>query len=291
MEHVAAVASEGGGGIHGVLSVLDSAVHAVFDPLHLTGVSMYWKIMALSLLAHFLLLKIMPTLSELLVPRVYGRLSDSDKRGWDICVTSLLHTLFDSAFIIAYLNDPTLNGDKMGGYSEQFEILLSIAQGYYIWDLAICLMDYSSYGLMYLIHGSLGVFGLMVLTSRQLQFYAIPYLLPEVSSVFLNIRHLLKYAGQTSSLLYKVNFALFMLAFIGIRVGFEAFHSYHLAVNVYRGNTDTVFYPFAVYFAILGITLTVLNLIWLRQILNAAYYTLLGGSNGSGKDSKTKKAE
>ncbi|KAJ2032674.1 hypothetical protein IWW57_000088 [Coemansia sp. S610] len=265
-------------GLSALSGRLDSVIKDVFDPMHLSGVGTYWKVMLVSLLVHVAVFWAAPIVTKLVMPRVYGQMSDSDKRSWSVCIVSLLHSVYDSAFIIAFFNDPSLNMDKMGGYNEQFEYLLATAMGYYIWDLSICLSDYSNYGIMYLIHGGLGVFGLFVLTSRQLQFYAIPYLLPELSSVFLNIRHLLKYAGKANSLAYKVNFALFLAAFISIRVGFEAYHSYYLALNVYRGDTGDVFYPFAVYFAILGITLTTLNLIWLRQILNAAYYTFFAGS-------------
>ncbi|KAJ2910290.1 hypothetical protein GGI21_001024 [Coemansia aciculifera] len=227
----------------------------------------------------------------MLMPRMYSRLSDADKRSWCICVLTLLHSALDAAVMLTYINSSALNGDKMDGYDKKFEYFLAIALGYYIWDLSVCLSDYANYGLMYLIHGSLGVFGLLVLTSRQLQFYAIPYLLPELSSVFLNIRHLLKYAGRTDSLIYKVNFVIFVVAFISIRVGFETWHSFHLALNVYHGNTGNAFYPFAVYFAILGITLTTLNFIWLRQILNAAYYTLFAGPSKPAKDARTQKTD
>ncbi|KAJ1669850.1 hypothetical protein GGF44_001650 [Coemansia sp. RSA 1694] len=287
MSHAVAEAS----GAYALLSGLDSAIHAVFDPMHLSGVGSYWRVVIMSLLAHIAIFKAIPVVTNLLVPRVYGPMNAVDKRSWCIFTLTLLHSAFDSAFILAYLNNPALNGDKMSGYNEQFEYFLAIVLGYYIWDLSVCLSDYSNFGLMYLIHGSLGVFGLLILTSRQLQFYAIPYLLPELSSVFLNLRHLLKYAGRTDSLVYKVNFLLFVVAFISIRVGFEAYHSGLLALNVYRGNTGNAFYPFAVYFAILGITLTALNLIWLRQILNAAYFTLFVGSSKKTTDAQTRKSE
>ncbi|KAJ1924751.1 hypothetical protein GGI13_002051 [Coemansia sp. RSA 455] len=287
MSHVVTVAD----GLSALSSWMDSTIQAMFDPLHLTGVGAYWRVVIVSLLVHVTIFKAVPIVTKQLMPRVYEQMSNVDKRSWNICVVTLLHSVLDSAFIIAYINDPALNGDKMRGYNEQFEYLLATALGYYVWDLSICLSDYSNYGLMYLIHGGLGVFGLIVITSRQLQFYAIPYLLPELSSVFLNIRHLLKYAGKANSLVYKVNFLLFLVAFISIRVGFETYHSFYLALNVYRGDTGDAFYPFAVYFAILGITLTTLNLIWLRQILNAAYYTLFAGASKRTKEAQARKDE
>ncbi|KAJ2865817.1 hypothetical protein GGH94_001949 [Coemansia aciculifera] len=287
MSHVVSAADS----LSALSSRLDSAIQAVFDPMHLTGVGAYWRVVLVSLIVHVTIFKAVPIVTRLLMLRAYEQMSDGDKRSWDICVLALLHSAFDAAFIIAYFNNPALNGDKMGGYNEQFEYLLATTLGYYVWDLSICLSDYSNYGLMYLIHGGLGVFGLIVLTSRQLQFYAIPYLLPELSSVFLNIRHLLKYAGKANSLVYKVNFLLFLVAFISIRVGFETYHSFYLALDVYQGNTGNVFYPFAVYFAILGVTLTALNLIWLRQILNAAYYTLFAGASKRTKEAQARKDE
>ncbi|KAJ2813111.1 hypothetical protein H4S07_000921 [Coemansia furcata] len=277
-------------GLSALTSGLDSAIHAVFDPMHLSGVGKYWKVTIVSLVVHLMIFKAVPIVTKLFMPRVYKKLSDADKRSWSVYVLSLLHSVYDSAFIIAYMNNPALNGDKMGGYNEQFEYLLATTLGYYVWDLSLCMLDYSNYGLMYLIHGGLGVFGLIIITSRQLQFYAIPYLLPELSSVFLNLRHLLKYAGKSDSLVYKVNFLMFLVAFISIRLGFETYHSYYLALDVYRGNTGDVFYPFAVYYAILGITLTTLNVIWLRQILYATYYTFFADSKKT-KEARARKDE
>ncbi|KAJ2721038.1 hypothetical protein GGI07_004228 [Coemansia sp. Benny D115] len=267
------------------MSLLDRAdawVHAVFDPLHLSGVGEYWQTMALSLIVHIAYFKAVPFASRLLLPQVYNNMSKQEKRSWEISFTGLAHAIFDSWFILTYFNSVALNSDKMDGYDKGFEYLLAWAHGYYVWDLTICLTDFKNYGVSYVIHGALGAFGLLVLTSRQLQFYAIPYLLPELSSVFLNIRHILKCSGLTDTLLYKVNFVMFLLAFVVVRIGFEAYHSLLLIGTVYRGETGNVYYPYAVYFAILGVTLTALNIMWLKQILVAAYYTL------SGKSSKAK---
>ncbi|KAJ1875641.1 hypothetical protein LPJ55_000453 [Coemansia sp. RSA 990] len=261
-------------GINSILAEADPLVHAVFDPLHLPGVGSYWRISLASLLVHIGLLYAFRPISSLLFPRSFKRLSAADQQGWCVAMVAVVHTAFDTWFILKFINHPALNNDKMDGFSAEFEYYLAIALGYYVWDLSTCIYNYANYGVMYLIHGGLGVFGLLILISRQLQFYAIPYLLPELSSIFLNIRHLLKYAGLGQSLVYKVNFAIFFVAYVVIRIGFEAYHSAKLVGYVYHHNIGNVCYPYAVFFAILGITLTVLNTIWLRQIVNAAYYTL-----------------
>ncbi|KAJ2780652.1 hypothetical protein GGI15_003464 [Coemansia interrupta] len=201
-------------------------------------------------------------------------MSKEDKRVWKTSMVGLVHAVYDSWFIIKHINDPALNGNRMDGYNPQFELFLALALGYYAWDLTVCISNYKSYGPMYLIHAALGVFGILILTSRHLQFYAIPFLLPEFSSVFLNIRHLLKAAGLSKSFVYKVNFIVFLVAYILIRIGFELYHAINLVAAVYSGNTGNAFYPFAVYFAVLGVTLTALNFIWLKQVLVAASYTL-----------------
>ncbi|KAJ2852133.1 hypothetical protein IWW36_000513 [Coemansia brasiliensis] len=261
-------------GINSILAGADPLVHAIFDPLHLPGVGDHWRTILASLLGHIALLYAYRPISLLLFPRTFKRLNAADQQGWCVALTAIVHTAFDAWFILKFINHPALNNDKMDGYNPEFEHYLAIALGYYVWDLSTCIYNYADYGIMYLIHGGLGVFGLLILISRQLQFYAIPYLLPELSSVFLNIRHLLKYAGLTKSLVYKVNFAIFFVTYVVIRIGFEAYHSAKLVGYVYHQNIGNVFYPYAVFFAILGITLTVLNTIWLRQIVNAAYYTL-----------------
>ncbi|KAI8318620.1 hypothetical protein GQ54DRAFT_300149 [Martensiomyces pterosporus] len=261
----------------GWLGQVDSVLHSAFDPLRLEGVGTYWRVMLIAFLSNVVIFRLSSPVSAFLMPKVYSRLSAADKRTWCICTTSLIHTILDSAVMLAYLNSPDLNSDKMDGYNEGFEYFLAVVQGYYIWDMVVCLVDFSSYGFMYVIHAGLGIFGLLVLTSRQLQFYAIPYLLPELSSVFLNIRFLLKLAGHASTLLYRINFAVFVLVFVAIRMGFENYHSYQLAKAVIRGDVGSVHYPYAVYFAALGVALMVLNVIWLRQITVAAYYTLYAG--------------
>ncbi|KAJ2855183.1 hypothetical protein J3B02_002298 [Coemansia erecta] len=224
-------------------------------------------------------------MSKHLVPTVYAKMSKEDKRLWKTSLVGLVHTIYDSWFILKYFNDAALNSNRMDGFNRQFEFYLAFAMGYYAWDLTVCISNFKSYGPMYLIHAALGVFGILVMTSRQLQFYAIPYLLPEMSSVFLNIRHLLKVSGLSNTLAYKINFLLFVVAFIFIRIGFEMYHSALLVVAVFQGNTGKAFYPFAVYFAALGVTLTTLNFIWLKQILVAASYTL-GKSKKRGDKTK-----
>ncbi|KAJ2319396.1 hypothetical protein IWW51_004039 [Coemansia sp. RSA 2702] len=263
--------------VSGASSLLDGFnpwVHAVFDPLHLSGVGNYWQLTLASLFAHKLLLKSLPAISAALFPRAYGQLSRTDKQAWCVSLTTLAHSVYDTWFILKFIGHPALNANKMDGFNEEFERYLAIALGYYVWDLSTCLRNFAEYGIMYLIHGGLGVFGLLILTSRQLQFYAIPFLLPELSSIFLHIRHLLKYAGYAHTLVYKVNFIVFTCAYVAIRIGFEAYHSARLVVEVWGRRTGEVFYPFAVFFAILGVTLTTLNVIWLRQIIYSAYYTI-----------------
>ncbi|KAJ2408444.1 hypothetical protein J3F80_002095 [Coemansia sp. RSA 2526] len=257
-----------------MLDSIDPWVHAAFDPLHLSGVGAYWRVISASLLGHIVLLRLLPLASKLLFPNAYGRLSTADKHAWCVSLTTLVHSIYDSFFILAFINHPVLNDNKMDGFNQNFEYYLAVAMGYYMWDLSTCIINFADYGYMYLIHGSLGVFGLLIVISRHLQFYAIPYLLPELSSVFLHIRHLLKFAGYSNTLLYKVNFLIFLVAYVGIRIGFEAYHSARLVIDVYHKRTGHAFYPYAVFYAILGITLTTLNVIWLRQILKAAYYTL-----------------
>ncbi|KAJ1946543.1 hypothetical protein FBU59_002001 [Linderina macrospora] len=267
-------------------SVVDDALHEIFDPLHLPGVGKYWHVMLASYLVFYMIKLGSRPVSQMVLPRIYGQFDAKTKQDWDVAVTALIHTVFDSVVIGWYLFEGSLATDRMDGYNETFEFLLAVMQGYYIWDLVICVTSYSVYGLPYLIHAGLGVLGLLILTSRQLQFYAIPYLLPEVSSVFLNIRHLLKYAGKSGSLAYKVNFAVFTVAFVVIRLGYEAYYSYVLAVDVYNGDVGNVYKPFAMYFTALGVTLTCLNVMWFREVLVAAYYTLAKSPKSKTAESK-----
>ncbi|KAJ2386607.1 hypothetical protein GGI05_004334, partial [Coemansia sp. RSA 2603] len=189
-----------------MLATLNSWAHALFDPLHLTGVGRYWQPMLISWVLHVGFVKLIPTVSKHFAPALYGRMTKEDKRAWKTSMVGLVHAVYDSWFIIRYFNDPALNNDRMDGYNPQFELYLALAMGYYAWDLTVCILNFKSYGPMYLIHAGLGVFGILIMTSRHLQFYAIPFLLPEFSSVFLNIRHLLKSAGLSKTLAYKINF-------------------------------------------------------------------------------------
>ncbi|KAJ2660704.1 hypothetical protein IWW48_002801 [Coemansia sp. RSA 1200] len=271
-------------GYNALVHSISPLVHRIFDTLHLTGVGKYWHIMLVSLAVHHLVSRTLPHLSKLMLPGVYGRLSSQDKRAWSVSVLCLLHCVFDVCFVVAYLGNATLAGDKMSGRNGDLEIYLSITQGYYIWDMVLCIKNYKDYGPMYLVHAALGVYALLILTSGHLQYYSLVYLLPETSSVFLNIRHLLKLAGKSNTALYKANFLIFTVTFIGVRFGFEAYHSLLLAVKTYNGDTGLAYYPFACFIALMGITLTALNIIWLRQILTATYYTLFKSNS---KGSKT----
>ncbi|KAI7831057.1 hypothetical protein BX661DRAFT_180561, partial [Kickxella alabastrina] len=139
------------------LDYADEWVHSVFDPMHLSGIGNYWRVTAVALIVHWL--------------------------------------------IISHFNSPGLMKSD-GRVRHAFRAFLPWVLGYYIWDM--------SYGFTYLIHAFLGVFGILVLTSRQLQFYAIPFLLPELSD----------------SLVYKANFVLFLITYVGIRIGYEMYQSF-----------------------------------------------------------------
>lgn len=115
---------------------------------------------------HFICSTISPFLSKLICPKIYAGLKRRTRVNWDIHVTSLFQSTLISGIGLYQLfyNEERLAMDwreRVWQYDSGLCFLVSLATGYFVWDLAICVYYLSDFGVGTLAHAAsaLAVYG------------------------------------------------------------------------------------------------------------------------------------
>jgi formate-dependent nitrite reductase membrane component NrfD len=74
---------------------------------------------------------------------------------WRMHVTSTLHALISSIGVIGILTSPEHISNPIHGYSKYAEQVFSITIGYFIWDIYVCITNFSLTGFQFMVHGVL----------------------------------------------------------------------------------------------------------------------------------------
>jgi hypothetical protein len=135
------------------------------------------------------------------------------------CLNAVLASIGGAAIL---LNPPTsINSDHIKGYSDESALILTMLCGYFIWDLYICLTK--ECGVMFVVHGMMGflLYGYASMFSF-MHYWGMVYGLWEVSSIFLNIRTMMKLMNisQTMSRMFYVIELLAFATFGIVRIGY-----------------------------------------------------------------------
>lgn len=85
----------------------------------------------------------------------YKTMTKRKQIDWRMHVTSSLHALISSIGVIGVLMAPEHISNPIYGYSKYAERVFSITIGYFIWDIYVCLANFSLTGFQFIIHGVL----------------------------------------------------------------------------------------------------------------------------------------
>lgn len=134
-----------------------------------------------------------------------------------------------TAFIHAFLVSPIciicgiqlMAEDPWEGESNVIEVLAILILGYFVWDVLICVLDVTKYGVTFLLHGLLSLIGLYVQVAsarcRMLGFVAM-FAASEISTPFLHCRWYCIKAKQTDTAYFRWANFLFLLSFFLMRI-------------------------------------------------------------------------
>ncbi|THH10847.1 hypothetical protein EW145_g1041 [Phellinidium pouzarii] len=201
---------------------------------------------------------IAPTLSKVLFPGSYGRLkTPRDRNNWNIRIVSLLHAFIVIPLSFRNLNLPALDADRAFGWDPKEGTLVSIACGYFLWDILESVIHFTDIG--FVIHVSKKPF---------IAFYGPRFLLWELSTPFLNIHWFLDKLGLTGSTIQFVNGFFLLSTFASTRLVFGSFQSYNFFKTLFAIKDEA---PFAVLlvFGMGNVVLSGLNVIWFTKMIAA----------------------
>jgi hypothetical protein len=135
-----------------------------------------------------LLWKLTPAFSETFF-KTYLQLSEDEKIIWNSRIISTCHSL--AAFTLAVyctFFDTTLQTDKLYAVSELSNFIAIVCGGYFIWDLAVCVLYVKVTGWAFLLHAIYcSIVYVSILFKRHFHYFAIAFLLYEGSTPLLNL--------------------------------------------------------------------------------------------------------
>lgn len=175
--------------------------------LTLKGVCAFWAVV--SLIACALTYYLGRFYSPLLF-RTYPRLSDRDKREWDVRYASMPHSFLCVwfAYVMLWKSDFFFKESEVPSMLRSNEIthtMLGISWGYFVVDFLVCLKYHMGGNEMLLHHvGSLSSVTAAIITGKG-HMHALWMLVTEFTTPFINFRWWFDKAGMKSSPLYFYN--------------------------------------------------------------------------------------
>jgi hypothetical protein len=141
------------------------------------------------------------------------------------------------------------------------ELLLSMATGYFLWDVGTVL--YYRQGPAFLFHGVAAATTYFFTLQPFVQYYGVLFLLYELSTPFLNLRGTLQTLGRTHTPAFSLASYAFMAVFVGARMCMGLPASFEYGVRLWNLDAAQVHSPAIVtYFLATNVGLNALNLYW-----------------------------
>lgn len=189
---------------------------------------------------------------------------------WRIHCVSFVHAAIASFTSISNFYNPDLVKDHLFGYSASCAPLIAISLGYFLWDSVICLRNVRSHGIGFVFHGvfCFCIYGLSF--TPFLMYFAIRFLIFEVSTIFLNFHWFMDKLGKSGGILHNINSLLLLSAFFFIRI----IYGFSESLNYYRVMYENLaqFHPLTIAFLTsANVALNSLNVLWFSKMLRAAH--------------------
>jgi hypothetical protein len=176
-----------------------------------------------------------PYLSQKFVPQYYSQFSRRTRVNWDIHFTSFIQSLIICSITIYVMrNDTERIGetwqDRVYGYSGAAGLVQALAAGYFMWDVTVCIVNYSILGPADLLHAVIAISGSMLGFRPFGLYYGPGVLLFELSTPFVNIHWACDKVGMTGSRLQWWNGVVLIAAFFSCRLVWGSY----LIVNFFK---------------------------------------------------------
>ena len=137
------------------------------------------------------------------------------------CITNFKCMRYALQFPYAFkvLQDPYMKQDTLYSQTRDSQTCMSLAAGYFLYDLFICIYRYSENGPAFFLHGFVCCLAYAYpILSGHLHYMGASFLMWEISTPFLYFRWYLIKAGKGHTMLMHIANMLFAVAFFGCRI-------------------------------------------------------------------------
>lgn len=157
--------------------------------------------------------------------------------------------------------------DRLSDTTNLSTLILYISTGYFLFDMIICIRHFDREGVKYLVHACACFFSYFILPChlKLLHFYAVRFILWELSSPFLHLRWFL-YKLNASPKLKLLNDLFLFIAFFSCRIVWGVVISLEMWTDVC--NIMHLYNPYITYSVFIFTTiLNSLNFIWFSMMI------------------------
>lgn len=147
---------------------------------------------------------------------------------WAHHIVAFLNAVISSSMAIHNIFKIQSDHFSIGTHTYYPEVarILSVAVGYFIWDVQICLKYYSIYGAAFALHGVMALVALVISFQPYMMNLVSYYMLVEISTIFLHINWFLIKLGYKDTFIFKISHSLLLLFYFSIRVVIAPFFVY-----------------------------------------------------------------
>ncbi|OMH85623.1 putative TLC domain-containing protein [Zancudomyces culisetae] len=187
---------------------------------------------------------------------------------WRSHVTSQVHALVAVAFSLTALYQNNLADDRVHGFDKLILSATNFSLGYFLWDLHLCIIDFSGQGPQFLAHAVLGALNLVPPYVPNVMYYVPVFLFFEASTIFLNMVWFCDKVGLSGSTFQLVNGVLLAIVFFFVRLVFGTLKmiQFYKDVAIDAENVGIMLYILA------HLSITVfwsLNVFWFYKIVQS----------------------
>ncbi|KAI0034501.1 TLC domain-containing protein, partial [Vararia minispora EC-137] len=184
--------------------------------------------------------------------------------------TALTHALLVVPLATCALGSKELNTDRVFGWSVDGRAgaACAVAAGYFIWDTVVSAVQFRDGA--FVLHGALCGAIYLYAFRPFLAYYAVRFLLWELSTPFLHIHWFLDKLGHTGSSFQRANGAMLLCTFAGARLVYGPYMSYHFLQSIFAARAHI--HP-AIFIAYVtgNVLLNTLNFFWFYKMIVALH--------------------
>lgn len=176
------------------------------------------------------------------------------------------------SFNLAFFStDPALEADHINGISDQAQMIFAISCAYFFYDFLYLVFVAYKLDVEMVAHHTVVFTCFMIVQQPFLQYYSIRIILFELSTIFLNIRQMLKYVEKTQSSFYAFVETSFGVSFVLVRVVYGVTMSAGAFNEVYQKRNEVTRTRSMCFIGLANFFMTALNLYWLNIIVRTKF--------------------